>query len=260
MLPTLFHLGPVAIRSYGTLLMVGFIAGILLSSREAKRLRLSTELAVDLGLWALVGSIIGARLLFLALNWADFSAHPIEALYLWEVGGLSFHGGLAGGVLAGLLLAWRRRISFWTLADMATPGLALGYGITRFGCFLRGCCHGGPTSLPWGVRFPLYADSSLLTEPSHPTQIYAAIGSFIILAVLLWVRSRLPVRGQLFLLYLALYSAVRAGIEVLRSGHSAQVLAGPITQAQAACAVIFVGALVGLVCLRRRGRSEAATD
>lgn len=258
MLPTLFHIGPIAIRSYGTLLMVGFIAGILLSSREAKRLGLSTELAVDLGLWALVGSIAGARSLFVALNWADFSPRPVEALYLWEVGGLSFHGGLAGGVLAGLLLAWRRGVSFWVLADMATPGLALGYGITRFGCFLRGCCYGGPTSLPWGVRFPLYADSSITTEPSHPTQIYAAIGSFIILAVLLWARSRLRARGQTFLLYLALYSVLRAAIEVLRKGYSAQMLTDGITQAQAACAVIFVAALVGLVWLGRRGRSEPA--
>jgi phosphatidylglycerol:prolipoprotein diacylglycerol transferase len=257
-LPTLFHVGPVAVHSYGTLLMVGFVAGILLAGREAKRLGLGSELAVDLGLWALVAGVVGARATFVALNWKDFSARPVEALYVWQVGGLSFHGGLLGGVVAAGLLARRRRVSFWSLADMAAAGLALGYGITRFGCFLNGCCYGRPTSLPWGVRFPLFPDSAITTEPSHPTQIYAALGSFLILAVLLWMRPRLSVRGQLFLLYLLLYSVLRAAIEVLRKGYTAQVLVDGVTQAQAASAVIFVGALAGLMWLGRKSRKLAA--
>jgi len=260
MLPTLFHIGPVAVRSYGTLLMLGFIAGILLAGREAKRLGLSSELAVDLGLWALLLGIVGARGMFVALNWAQFSARPAEALYVWQVGGLSFHGGLLGGVVAALLVAWRHRVGFWSLGDMAAPGLALGYGITRFGCFLNGCCYGGPTSLPWGVRFPLFPDSSITTEPSHPTQIYAALGSFLILFLLLRVRSRLPARGQVFLLYLLLYSVLRASIEVLRRGYTAQVLVDGVTQAQAASAVIFVAAAVGLIWLGRRSRKQPQAD
>jgi len=255
-LPTFFHIGPVEIRAYGTLLMLGFIAGILIAGREAKRLGLPADLAVDLGLSALIGSVLGARALFVALNWQDYAPRPIEVLYLWQVGGLSFHGGLLGGVAGALVLAWRRRVSFWSLADMGAPGLALGYGIARFGCFLNGCCYGGPTSLPWGVRFPLFADSHLTTEPSHPTQIYAALGSFAILGVLLRVRARLSARGQLFLLYLMLYSVLRGGIEVLRKGYTAQVLVDGLTQAQVASAVIFVGAGLGLVVLARRSRKQ----
>jgi len=255
-LPTLFHIGPVAVRSYGTLLMLGFVAGILLARREAKRLGLSAELAIDLGLWVLVGGLLGARALFVALKWSDFAARPVQALYLWQEGGLSYHGGLLGGVAAGLLLARRCRISFWSLADMAAPSIALSYGITRFGCFLNGCCYGAPTTLPWGVRFPLFLDSRITTEPSHPTQIYAALGSFVILALLMKARPRLPARGQLFLLYLALYSALRAAVEVLRKGYTAQVFLDGLTQAQVASAAILVGAIFGFIHLGRGGRNQ----
>jgi phosphatidylglycerol:prolipoprotein diacylglycerol transferase len=245
------------VHSYGTLLMLGFVGGMLLTAREAKRLKLSSELAVDLGLWVLVGGIVGARALFVALDWSDYAAHPAEALYVWQTGGLSFHGGLLGGVVAALLLARRRGVRFMALADMAAPGLALGYGIARFGCLLNGCCFGVPTSLPWGVRFPLFPDSSVLTEPSHPTQIYSALGSFVILAVLLRIRSRLPAQGQLFLLYLALYSVLRAGVEVLRKGATAQILFDGVTQAQAVSAIIFAAAVIGIFRLARRGRTKS---
>lgn len=253
MYPTLFRIGPVSVHSYGTLLMVGFIAGVLLCRREARRLRLPPEVPLDLGIWVLIAGVVCARALFVGMNWADFAPRPLEVLYLWREGGLSFHGGLLGGALAGLLFAHRRRISFWTLADMAAPGLALGYGIARFGCLLNGCCYGAPTDLPWGIRFPRWPDSEITTEPSHPTQLYSALGSFAILAVLLAARRRLAAPGQLFLVYLMLYSPMRAAIEILRRGATAKTLFDTITQAQAASAVIFVFAALGYVLLGRRG-------
>jgi phosphatidylglycerol:prolipoprotein diacylglycerol transferase len=194
-----------------------------------------------------------------ALNWGEFSARPSEIVQIWRDGGLSFHGGLLGGILAGLLFAWGRRVPFATLADMTAPGLALGYGITRFGCLLNGCCYGAPTGLPWGIRFPLYPDSHIATDPSHPTQIYSAAGSFLILAVLLWARARMPARGQLFLLYLMLYSVMRAGIEVLRKGYTAQVLFDGITQGQAASAVILGVALLLYLGVGSGRRKQAET-
>lgn len=259
MLPTLFKLGPVAVHSYGVMLMLGFIAGMLAARRQADRLGLPRELALDLGLWVLVGSVAGARLLFAALNWWSFRGDPMEVLYLWRVPGLSFHGGLLGGLLAGLLLARTRQVSFWALADLAAPGIALGYGITRIGCFLNGCCYGSPTSLPWGVRFPVYPDSPLLTDPSHPVQLYSALGSFAIFAALLWARPRLAARGQLFLLWAVLYAALRAGMEVLRKGYTAEPLwhGAPITQGQLASAVMLALGLIGFI---RRGRRSGEGD
>lgn len=257
--PTLFRIGPVAVHSYGTLLMLGFVAGVLLSRREARRLGLSAELPLDLGIWVLIGGVLCARALFVALNWSDFVPRPMEALYLWREGGLSFHGGLLGGAFAGMVFARRRGISFWTLADMSAPGLALGYGIARFGCFLNGCCYGAPTALPWGVRFPLWPDSQVATEPSHPTQIYAALGSFFILAVLMAARGRLRGQGQLFLLYLMVYAPLRSAVEVLRNGYTARILLDGLTEAQVASALIFAAALAGFL-RRRRARPRGMAD
>jgi len=257
--PVLVRIGPVTIHSYGTLLMLGFIAGILLARREARRLGLSQEVALDLGVWVLIAGVACARGLFVALNWWDFAARPVEALYIWREGGLSFHGALLGGVVAGILFARRRGLSFWALADMSAPGLALGYGIARFGCLLNGCCYGAPTDLPWAVRFPYFPDSAITTDPSHPTQVYSALGSFAILAILMWLRRLLPARGQLFLAYLMLYSVVRSGVEVLRKGYTARVLFDGITEAQAASAVIFAAALIAFLLLgRRAARGPAA--
>jgi phosphatidylglycerol:prolipoprotein diacylglycerol transferase len=255
--PTLFHIGPIEVKAYGTLLMLGFIAGILLARRQARLLGLSPDLPLDLGIWVLLSGIVFARLLYVALNWQDYAWRPLLALEIWREGGLSFHGGLLGGVLAGVLFSRSRRVPFLTLADMVAPGLPLAYGIARFGCFLNGCCYGAPTSAPWGVCFPVSPGSPLATHPSHPTQIYSALGSFAILGLLLWARPRLPVRGQLFFLYLAAYSVVRAIVEVFRAGYTAQFLIGPLTQAQVASAVIFIGAVVALVWLHRRGRRTA---
>jgi len=256
---TFFTIGPVAVHSYGVLLMLGFIAGILLARREARRVGLSPEVPLDLGVWILVAGVLGARGLYVALNWSFFAANPIEALRIWHEGGLSFYGGLLGGVVAGLIFTWRRGLSFWSVADMLAPGLALGYGIARFGCLLNGCCYGAPTSLPWGMRFPLWPDSAILTDPSHPTQIYSALGSFAVLGVLMAVRRRLQVPGQLFLLYLMLYAVVRSTVEVLRKGYTAEVLVGGLTQAQVASAVMFIGALVVLLLRLRQARIPSDT-
>jgi phosphatidylglycerol:prolipoprotein diacylglycerol transferase len=254
--PTLFRIGPVDVHSYGTLLVAGFVAAILLSQRQARRLGLPVDLPLDLGVWVLVAGVVFARGMFVALNWDYYSPRPAEVLYIWRQSGLSFHGGLLGGVLAGVLFSWRRGLSFWTVADMVAPGIALGYGIARVGCLLNGCCYGVPTGLPWGMRFPRFPDSQITTDPSHPTQIYAALGSFAILALLLWARSRLTVPGQLFLLYLMLYSVLRSGIEVLRKGATAEKAIDGVTQAQVASAVIFIAGLLAFIWLGRTGRNR----
>ena len=258
MCPVLLHVGPVQVHSYGVLLMLAFIAGILLSRRSARRLGVDPEVPVDLGVWILIASVACSRLLYVALNWSDYEARPLAVWQLWREGGLSYHGGLLGGMLAAAVYARRRRLSYWLLADMLSPGVSLGYGIARFGCFLNGCCYGAPTALPWGVRFPLYVDSHLTTEPSHPTQIYAAVGSFAILGLLLWLQPRLRAQGQLFASYLMLYAVLRSIVEIFRRGATAKVLFGPITQAQFASLFILLAALLVFVRLGRRAAARGS--
>jgi phosphatidylglycerol---prolipoprotein diacylglyceryl transferase len=250
--PILFHLGPVQVHSYGVMLMLGFLAGIALSQRQARRMGLSPDLPIDLGVWILVFAIVLSRLVFVALNWSESSHRLLDIVGIWREGGLSFHGGLLGGILATLLYGRLHKLSFWVMADLLSPGLALGYALARIGCFLNGCCYGETTTLPWGVVFP-----GITTDPCHPTQLYSSLGSLIILALLLRVQPRLKARGQLFATYLILYTILRGIVEIFRSGATGQVVFGPITQAQVASVIILALALYLYSWLGRKGERVA---
>ena len=115
--------GPVSVRAWGTMLMFGFIGGMawaLWDSRNDDEIDADT--LIDVTLAILIGAVIGSRLLAVALNWGDFAASPIDVFKVWE-GGLSFHGGLLGGIAGCGLYVWRRGLSFPRVADLLTPSM-----------------------------------------------------------------------------------------------------------------------------------------
>src|SRR5687768_17399262 len=120
MFPTLLKIGPITLHSFGLLVILGFMAGIFLAARLARERGLSGEAFLDAAVVMLFSAIAGARLLFVLLNWTHYSAHPLQALSLWE-GGMSFHGGIAAGVLAGIWCMRRRGIPLLPMADAAAP-------------------------------------------------------------------------------------------------------------------------------------------
>ncbi len=227
MLPRLFQLGPFTVHSYGLMVMLGFVAGIVLSSRLAKRRGLAGEALVDAAPVMLLASIAGARLLFVALNWGDFADRPWTILSVWQ-GGMSFHGGAIAGVASGIYCLKKRGLSPAMMVDAAAPGLAVGYAIGRIGCLLNGCCHGGPSDLPWAMSFPDGEDGVRY----HPVQLYAAILN----GLLTWWLARqylAPHRvGQVINSFVGWYSVYRFLIESLRRGVSAKVVWGGLTEAQ----------------------------
>ena len=229
------------------MMVVGFALGIWRAVRVSKkRYDIEPDRVYDIALVSLLGGVIGARVVYILLNpgtesWRGFFA-------VWQ-GGLSFHGGLACAMILGYIYARRAKLSFWNVADMVAPSLAIGYAFTRIGCFLNGCCYGAPTSLPWGVRF---YENGRLTPPSHPTQIYAFLANLLIL----WLLTKLePMRrkpGFVFVAYLGLYSVYRFLIEFPRSGYSASQWAFGLTQAQGvSLAVIAVSAILILTVYRK---------
>lgn len=253
MYPVLFKIGPLRIAAYGTMLAVAFAAGIWLARREARRQGVHPERVTDLGLVVLVCSVVVARLTYVLLQWKYFAAHAGEIVQVWT-GGLSFHGGLLGGVLGAIVYAKVSKIGFWRLSEVCTPSLPLGYAITRVGCFLNGCCYGGPTSLPWGVTFHIAADRPELTAPSHPAQLYAAALNLVLFAVLMRLRRRSHQQGQLFAWYLVGYSLARIIMEYFRRGVTATVLWAGVTQAQVASGLLIVaGVALSLWLGRRKG-------
>ena len=144
-------------------------------------------------------------------------------------------------------------LSFWKCADLLAPSVAIGYAITRIGCFLNGCCYGAPTSLPWGVRFH---EHGFLTPPSHPTQLYATAANLLIFFLLTRLERLKRAPGFIFVSYLGLYSIYRFLIEFLRKGYSAQVSLFGLTQAQVASIVIIVACAVVIVTFCRQPASQ----
>ena len=235
---------PVEIKSYGVMLLVAFTAGLWWLGRNAGAHGLQLPDIIDLGLSLLIGGVVGARGMFVLLEWAFYAQNPHTVINVWE-GGLSFHGGVLGAIIAGLIYARIKRFPFLLLADLCAAPLALGYSVARIGCFLNGCCQGGPTTLPWGVCFPANAAQGIPLVPVQPTQIYASLASLGIFVLLVHLRDRYPRRGYLIAAYLVIYSFVRFLLEYTRRGISAE-LATPATPDAAQYAL---GAALLMLCL-----------
>ena len=137
MLPVLFKLGSLTVRTYGVAVAMAFLVSIFLIRSEAKRKGFSPDLAYDIVLFAMIGGILGARLTFAGDHWRDFITNPAQIFAVWQ-GGLDFQGGLIGGALAVIVLVRIRKLSVGKVADMIVPALALGTAIGRLGCFANG--------------------------------------------------------------------------------------------------------------------------
>lgn len=260
MLPVLFQIGPLKVHSWGVLLMLGFLLAAWRAAANGHRYKIAREDAWDVALWGLLGGIVGARLVFVLLNLPHFLAHPSEILHIWE-GGMTFYGGLGGGLLAGVLVCRARGISVADMADLAAVSFPLGYALGRVGCFLNGCCYGGVCELPWAVQFQDPGVVGGLTPPSHPAQLYSAIVSLGMYGLLLLVERRRRFRGQVILSYIFLYGVYRFFIEFVREGVTAQqtALAG-LTQGQIASLLLSLAAIVvWAVAARRANRSGGDT-
>ena len=266
------HFGPVAVRSYGFMLLVAMAAALLWMNYDRRRCGLPSAFLVDLGLACLVAGIIGARLIYVALDWNQFAAAPRSIFKVWE-GGLSFHGGLLGGIGAAYVLARMRGIKFSVLVDLASPALALGYAFARIGCFLNGCCFGGACTTFWGVRFAPGSEAAAFSlrlppgqvaptwgNPLYPTQLLDCAVSLIVFGILVALRRPLRRPGHLFLAYLGLYAVERFVVELWRAGASGRPFPGVpfLTWAQmASVAMLAVVALILALTWPKKGEGAA---
>jgi phosphatidylglycerol:prolipoprotein diacylglycerol transferase len=245
MKPILLQINGFAIHSYGLMLAVAFIVGIIGARKTLRDQGGNPDSIVDLGIWILIGAIIGARLAYVVTEYRYFLMNPLEIIKI-NSGGLAFHGGLIGGFLAGIWYTGSHQLETWKIADIVTPYVALGYAIVRVGCLLNGCCYGLPTSVPWALRCA--ANDATLR---HPTQIYSMLGSLTLFFILRALRQHRQFPGFLFFLYIVLYSVLRFGVEYFREGAK---IYSWLSLAQVVCVIM---ALVGLLVIgwqRRRYR------
>ena len=176
MFPILLHIGPLTIRTYGALVATAFLASLQAARVAAHARRIGEAFLLDLVAILVMTGLLGARILYVLLNLSYFRQHPWESIKVWE-GGLVFYGGFILAAVVGMIFTRYRGYPLEDVADCLAPGLALGQGIGRWGCFFAGCCYGKPTSLPWGVTFNDAASLAPLGIKLHPVQIYESIGA-----------------------------------------------------------------------------------
>jgi phosphatidylglycerol:prolipoprotein diacylglycerol transferase len=240
--PVLFRIGSFEITTFGALVAIGAFVGLWVFQRELRRSRIDAS-ALDAAIAGVVGGLAGAKLLWVG----EHRAEDVLLNLLLSRGGMSWFGGFAGGIAAGLaVMQWKRLPKIAVLAA-AAPALAIGQAIGRLGCFLVGDDYGRPTDLPWGVAFPRGLPPT--TVAVHPTQIYEAM-ALIPLAWLL-LRWRRSGRSDLFVLgaYLTLAGIIRFAIEFVRV--DVRVVAGLSVAHLASLIAIVLGAAMWLTARRQ---------
>ncbi len=241
--PVLIHLGPLQLRWYGLMYIIGFIASyfVIVDYCKRRKLPMTKTDVEDLITYCILGLVLGARIGYcLIYNPAHYLANPMKFLAVWE-GGMSFHGGMIGLIVTGWIFSVSRKKSLLMLTDLgaigATPGLFFG----RMGNFINAELFGRVTDAPWGMVFP--GGGPL---PRHPSQIYEALCEGLLLFIILYLASR-KVSGQgiLFGIFLACYGLFRFCLEFFRE-PDAQIgfILGSFTMGQALCMLMIVAGLM----------------
>src|SRR6266498_2676993 len=145
--PVLIRIGPLTIHTYGVLVAAGFLLGLALAARQAKREGVPPERIIDIGFYVVLSAIVGSRLFFVALNYSHYIRHPLDIFKIWE-GGLVFYGGLILAVPVSIWYIKKQKLDLSGIADIFAPSLAIGHAIGRLGCFFAGCCYGRLSQLP----------------------------------------------------------------------------------------------------------------
>ena len=244
---------PITIRWYGVLIAAGALIGLHLATREADRRGLDADALTTATLVAMLVGFVCARAYYVAFNWDVYASRPADIPAIWK-GGIAIHGGLVGGITAGVVyMRWWRRLPVAPYLDVAAPSLALAQAIGRWGNFFNSEAYGRPTDLPWKLYIPpeRRVPGFEAYDFFHPTFLYESLWNLGVFLVLWFgLRRRLAPRpGALFLCYLGLYSVGRFFIEGLRLDS---LMAGGLRAAQVVSLVLVVVSAVGLLVLLRQ--------
>jgi phosphatidylglycerol:prolipoprotein diacylglycerol transferase len=244
--PIIFSIGHFMVRWYSVILMAAMLVGVWFTANEAARKGFKKEQIYDVAIWIVFAGILGARLFHVLDHWSDeYAANPIRALYIWE-GGLAIWGGVAGGILAAAILAWKNGWKFPRLLDAGAPGLVLAQAIGRVACVITGDAMGKPTTGPFGFAYT--SPNAMVPKLGvyyTPMPVYEIIANLGIFALLWQLRKRNLPDGLLFLIYLALYSIERF---FLAFTSSYQILAFGLTQSQI---IAFISLIISVVLIVR---------
>jgi phosphatidylglycerol:prolipoprotein diacylglycerol transferase len=255
--PVFLRLGPVQLRWYGLMYMLSFVIGFFVMRRLAKyrKLHLSTDDLYDLLFYLILGVMVGGRLGYvLFYDLGSYLRAPLSIFKIWE-GGMSFHGGFIGMVLAAWYITWKKGWSFLEIADLVSAAAPIGLGLGRIGNFINGELFGRPTTAAWGMVFPEGG-----ATPRHPSQLYEALLEGLVLFVLLrWLYKKNFYHGMVFWALLAFYGLFRFLVEFVREPDlQIGFDFGPFTRGQELTLPMFVLGTAMMIIYVRRSRLEPA--
>jgi phosphatidylglycerol:prolipoprotein diacylglycerol transferase len=232
MLPKLISVGSFYIPTYGVLVALGFLAGLSVMLRLAKRAGMNTESATNLAFYCAIAGIVGAKVFMFLFDLPEYWRDPgqIFTLETLQAAGV-FHGGFLAALVTAVVVMRRNKMPVLETMDVFAPGIAIGQAIGRLGCFAAGCCWGRECDLPWGVRFRSdFAAPVPLDKTLHPVQLYESAANFLIFVVLYRMCGKEHRAGQVMGWYLVLYSSARFAVEFFRVHE--QSLVGPFSLTQ----------------------------
>lgn len=248
--PEIIRIGPFAIRWYGLMYLLGFASSYLLVRYQIKKkgFKLKKDFVEALYSYLILGLILGARLGYVIFyNLSYYIEHPLEILAIWH-GGMSFHGGLIGSVIAGTLFCRKLKVDAWQIADLIIVTAPIGIGLGRLGNFINGELYGRVTDVPWAMIFPTGGQL-----PRHPSQLYEFFLEGVVLFIILWLlKDKTLKTGVLFSLFMIFYGTFRFFVEFFRE-PDVQVgfILGVFTMGQIlSAAMVLLG--TGIIYLRRR--------
>jgi phosphatidylglycerol---prolipoprotein diacylglyceryl transferase len=256
-----------SLHGFSLMLMLGTVGGLFITAWRAGRERIDPDDVFGLAAWLLSGGFIGARVLYVAQH-REAVEHFSDIFKIWQ-GGIVFYGCIIGGLIGSVIYWIRNPFPFRAMADAVAPALVLGSALGRIGCFLNGCCFGGPCNLPIAVRFPsespvwvrqvqlgLISPMAPRTLGVHPTQLYAALDGLLLLALLTWYYPRRRRDGEVMALLMVTYPVTRFLIECLRADEG-PFFAG-MTISQTISVVLFLSGLLTWAYLLRLPRIRHA--
>lgn len=256
----LFSIGNIDIPGYGFMIGLGFLVALFIGEYRAKKKDMKQEYVTDLALVAIICGFIGAKLLYIIVNFKEFMEAPLDVI---GRSGFVVYGGIIAGVLCCMLYCHIKKISFLQYFDIIMPEVAVAQGFGRIGCFLAGCCYGRQTEHAWGVVFP--QDSFAPAGVSLiPTQLISAAGDFIFAAILIIAADVIlkgvavndgsgkfgHVAGDIGCMYLLLYGIGRFAVEFLRDDLRGAV--GVLSTSQFISLFIVAGSLILYLWNRRK--------
>jgi len=226
--PILFKIGWFELHSYGLFLALAFLTAII----RAKKFGINPSIIMDLSMVIIISSLIGSRFLYVILHIEEFRGkyldiiNPFQSSGEFGIAGLTMLGGVIFALFSTIFYTRIKNLSFLKTADILSPSIALGVGITRIGCFLNGCCYGVECNLPWGMVFSPESPAGyhFYDIAIHPTQLYSSLGGFIIFFILIYIGKHKIFNGIIFYSFLILYSIDRFIIDFFRYYEKEMIL------------------------------------